>query len=159
MPRNLSALATSSVQSIETGEVFLLLLEIKHSTLTTPYRLVNNTEKIVHQGNDYIAYPFNIELAADDGDKLPEVRLTIDNVDRSLVQAIRSLSTPPEITLKLVIASQPDTVELTITDLILRAVTYDAYKITGTLYAEDILNSRFPAENIRLASGYLGIFS
>jgi len=124
----------------------------------TPYRLVNNTANVSHMGNEYTAYPFDIVFASDDGQKLPEVKLTIDNVDRSLVEAIRGLQEPPAITLKLVLASQPDTVEITISDLILRAVTYDAYSISGTLYAEDIMNSRFPAESIRLASGYTGLY-
>ena len=158
MPRSLSSTAVSSSLALETGEVWLLLLTIDHADLATPFYLVNNTESITSNLIEYIAYPFQIIMSPDDGEHLPKVQLTIDNVDRALVETIRSITDSPTVNIKLVLASQPDTVELEISDLILREVEYDAFTITGTLYADDILNSRYPEGTISLSSGYLGLF-
>ena len=154
----LSSLAIQSASAQETGEAWLLLMQISHDDLATPFYLVNNTESVTHSGTEYLAYPFNVVLSQDDGEHLPKVRLTIDNVDRALVETIRSISDSPIINIKLVLASQPDTIELEISDLILREVEYDAFQISGTLYADDILNSRYPRDNITLAAGYNGLF-
>ena len=158
MARSLSTIATQSALSIGTGEVWLWLLTIDHTDLAAPFYLVNNTESVTHSTIEYIAYPFQITLAQDDGEHLPKVKLIIDNVDRTLVETIRTINDTPDINLKLVLASQPDTIELEISDLVLREVDYDAYQITGTLYSDDILNSRFPADNITLPAGYNGLF-
>lgn len=154
----LSSVAIQSAQALQTGEAWLMLLTIDHTDLTTPFYLVNNTESITSNSVEYIAYPFQIVLSNDDGEHLPKVQLSIDNVDRALVETIRSITDSPDVDIKLVLSSQPDTVELEITDLILREVEYDAFSITGTLYADDILNSRFPADTVSLAGGFLGLF-
>lgn len=154
----LSSVAIQSAQALETSEAWLLLMEIDHTDLAEPFYLVNNTDLIIHNGVDYLAYPFNVILSQDDGEHLPKVRLTIDNVDRALIETIRSISDSPSVNIKLVLSSQPNTIELEISDLILREVEYDAFTITGTLYADDILNSRYPRDNITLAAGYNGLF-
>ena len=154
----LSSLAIQSAQSLSTSEVWLLLLEIDHAELAEPFYLVNNTVSIIHLFQEYIAYPFNIVLATDNGETLPKVKLAIDNVDRALVETIREISDSPSVNIKLVLSNQPDAIELEITDLVLREVEYDAFSISGTLYADDILNSRYPADNITLAAGYNGLF-
>jgi len=155
---SLSSVAIQSAQALETSEVWLLLMEIDHTDLDDPFYLVNNRESVTHDGTEYLAYPFSVVLSQDDGEHLPKVRLTIDNVDRALVETIRSISDSPSVNIKLVLASQPDTIELEIADLILREVEYDAFSITGTLYADDILNSRYPRDKITLAAGYMGLF-
>lgn len=158
MPRNLSSRARTAALSLESSEAWLVLLEIHHPTITTPFRVVRNTEAVTSKGVKYYAYPFDIVLGEDDGEHLPEVSLTIDNVDRALVETIRTLAESPTVILKLVLASQPDVVELEITGLVLREVEYDAYAITGRLYADDILSMRHPADLITPASGYRGLF-
>jgi len=155
---SLSSVAIQSAQALETGEAWLLLLTINHSDLGSPFYLVNNTEQIVSNSIIYLAYPFQITLSPDDGEHLPKVGLSIDNVDRALVETIRSISESPEVTIQLVLSSQPDTVELEITDLVLREVEYDSFQISATLYADDLLNSRYPTDNTTLAAGYKGLF-
>lgn len=155
---SLSSTAMQSAQALETSEVWLLLMEIDHADLATPFYLVNNTEAITHDGQSYTAYPFTVVLSQDDGQHLPKVQLTIDNVDRTLIETVRTISDSPSVNIKLVLASQPDTIEIEISDLILREVEYDAFTISGTLYADDILNSRYPRDKISLAAGYNGLF-
>lgn len=158
MPRNLSNTAILSAQNTETDEVWLVLMEINHENLDSPIYLVNNTKNIVSNGNEHIAYPFNIVLGEDDGEKLQTVKLTFDNVDRLLVETIRTIDDSPDITISIVLASDPHYEEIKITDLKLRQIEYDAFTISGTLYADDILNQRWPKDQITLAAGYYGLF-
>src|SRR5579885_2175455 len=88
--RALSLAARQAVNAQETGEVFLLLLTLDHDELAAPIRVVNNTVDIVSRGNTYIAYPFQLELPAEDADQISSVRLSIDNVDRTIVQSLRA---------------------------------------------------------------------
>ena len=148
MSRSVSATFQAAVNAQETSEVFLVLLEIYHADIGPPTTLyfVNNYEDVVSNGNTYTGFPFGINLPADIDDRLPEVQLSIDNIDRSIISEIRGLSGPPTITLKVILASTPNTIEAGPFDLTLRRVDYDAYTITGTLEVEDILNEPYPGD-------------
>ena len=157
--RQLSTAALNSMfDGTESEAVWLVLLTIDHATLTSPFHLVANTEDITSNGDLFTAYPFEVTLSPDDGTKLPEVQLTIDNVNRLLVETIRVMTSPPKVTLTVVLAAQPNVAEIEIKNMILRNVNYNAYSITGTLYADDILNARFPEGDISLSTGYRGQF-
>ena len=156
--RQLSPLAIQATQDLETGEAFLYLLVISHPTLVEPWRLVNNTGNVTSLGHEYTAFPFSIVLGDDTGDELPKISLVIDNIERGLVEMIRSQVDPPELAVTLVLASQPD-VELSKNEnMTLRELSFDAFTISGTLFSDDIMNSRYPAHTVSLAGGYLGLF-
>ena len=57
MSRSITTTAMREVYASETGAVFLTLLQIIHSTITTIY-LVNNMVDVVYDGVTYTAYPF-----------------------------------------------------------------------------------------------------
>lgn len=139
MPRTLSNTALASLNAAETGEVWLVLLTITNPGITT-IRVVNNTEDITSRGNVYQAFPFEIELPGQDPDSPASARLRIDNVDKRIVEAVRSISTPPNITIEVILASQPDTVEIAYADLTLRSVEYDADSVRGELTFESIFS-------------------
>lgn len=150
--RVLSAPATAALVAEETDEVFLILVKIDHADLDQPIRVVNNIEEIVSGGETYVGLPFEVELP-DEGDRPGEARLSVDNVDRRIVEAIRTISTPPSVTIKVVLASQPDTIEYQLDGLTMRDVSYDAATVQGYLRYEDlssenvadmIVPSRFP---------------
>lgn len=137
--RNLSFKAVQSMQATSTAEVWLLLLTIYHHSLSVPIYLVNNNENIVSRGITFIGLPFDVDLPNEDQDAPGAARLTVDNVDRTIMDAIRAMDVPPTVAIEVVLASQADTVELGMYDLVLRNVNYDATKITGSLQWEDIL--------------------
>ncbi len=156
--RPLSPRAIQATQDLETGEVFLYLLTISHSTLPVPWTLVNNTEDVTSNGIVYTAFPFSVVLGDDTGEELPKVALVIDNIERGLVEMIRSQVEPPDISITFVLASEPD-IELSKGEhMTLRELSFDAFTISGTLFSDDIQNSRYPAHTISLAGGYLGLF-
>lgn len=155
--RILSQRAATAVVAEETSEVFLVLVKIEHEDLDKPIRVVNNLLPITRTEGDveveYIALPFEIELP-DEGDRPGDARLAVSNVDRKIVEALRSIQTRPDVEIRVVLASQPDIVELELTGLKLGDATYDAGVVQGYLRYEDLAvepvadsltPSRFPA--------------
>lgn len=139
-PRALTPAAVRALTAQETGEVFLMLVTIAHPNLTPTLYFVNDTVDLVSRGNTFLGWPFQLALPEEREDSLPTVQLQIDNVDRQIMQGIRALTTAPTVTLEVVLASSPDTVEAGGFNFTLRGVDYDALVITGTLAPEDILN-------------------
>ena len=151
-----SAVAQAAVNASSTDVAFWFLLTITPGS-GAPIRFVNNRTDVSSRGETFMAYPFSAVLPTDDDQRVPTVRLTIDNVDRAIVEAIRAQSTPPAVKLEVVTSTYPDIVEKVIDFLYLRSVDYDALTITGTLEARGILNQRFPKESYT-ASIFPGIF-
>ena len=133
-----------------------MLLQTTHPNLPEAIRVVNNNENVTSGGNVYIAYPFEIELPGEDSDQPPLARLRIDNVDRLLVATVREIATPPQITIRVVLASQPDTIEMEFQGLTMRNVTYDAATISGELVFEQILVE--PVATVMTPSKFPGAF-
>jgi hypothetical protein len=147
MPRALSTAAITSAFNQEGGDaVFLTLLEIDRVTdLLDPIRVVNNLQNVTHGGHTYLACAFGIALPAEQDDGAPQqVRLRIDNVDRAIVEGIRLLTGPPTVTLTVVLAATPDTIEAGPFVMTLRDTEYDALEVSGALASDDILGDSFP---------------
>lgn len=126
----------------QTDEVDLAIIEIDHADLASPLRFVNNTENITSGGDEYLAAGFDIKLPDDDG----HTTISVCNIDRVMVQTIRSISSRPTITLSVVLASDPDTVELGPYVMELADVVFDAFVITGTLTFDDFLDEPYPGD-------------
>lgn len=154
--RTLSPVAIDAANRPQTGEIFLVLLTIRHPTLNDDIRVVNNNEDIVSNGRAYIAYPFEIELPGEDAEQPPMARLRIDNVDRLLVATIREILTPPTAKIQVVLASQPNTVEIEFDGLTLRNVVYDASTISADLAFEQIMVE--PVATMMTPSKFPGLF-
>lgn len=141
----------------ETGDVFLALLIIAHDDISPSIRVVNNTQDITSNGNVYTAFPFDIELPDAQESGTPRARLTIDNVSREIAQSIRSISSPPTITIQIIRAAAPDTIELTWAATTLRNIKWDFTKMSGDLLFEGIEVEPFPAGQFSPAS-FPGLF-
>lgn len=152
----MSTAATESINAEQSDEVWLILLEITHPSLVTPIRVVNNTQNIVSNGNTYLASAFTLSLP-DDVQGLSYVQLEIDNVDRLIVDTIRALATPPSVSLSVILADTPDSVEFGPHQMTVSDVDYDASTVKGTLIYEDLLNEPFPGRSFDKAN-YPGLF-
>jgi hypothetical protein len=111
-----------------------------------PLRVVNNTEDIISRGNTFLACGFEIILPTDDGETMPNVKLTIPNADREIIEWIRGFPTAPALMMEIILSNELDIVERSIDWMRLVNVTYDALQITGTLAVENVLSSGFPGE-------------
>ena len=147
MSRTLSTAIKTELYKQQTGESFLFLLEIDHDDLDTPLRFVNNTENVTSNSDVYTAFPFEVSLPSDREDQLPSVTLTIDNIDRTIVETVRELTGPPTVDVSVIMASDPDTVEAGPYSFTIKDANYTAEVVTFTLTFEDILNEAFPGDS------------
>lgn len=157
MSRNLSTSAINAMNAAQTGDVFLTLLTLDHASLDTPIRVVNNNEDITSNGNTFIAYPFEIIWADDRQDAPPRAKLSIDNVDRILIETIRSITSAVNVSVQIVRDADPDTIEAEIENLLLKNITGNTYVIEGDLISNQFLTEGFPAHRFA-PHNFPGIF-
>ena len=155
--RTFSPVLLRALFSESTREVLLALLKIDHPNLVTPIRVVNNLQPITSQGYTWAAFPFEITLPGEAEDELPVMTLRIDAVDRQIITAVRNLQGAPDITLDLIVASQPDVVEVSFVGFKLKNVSYDNLTVEGELRLEEILSEPSPAHAMT-PFGFPGLF-
>lgn len=145
--RQISQAAMQAILAQQTAEVFVPCLKIDHADFANPIRLAMNTEKLARSDGDYMPYAFQINLPDQRDDTLPQVTLTVDNTDLEVNDAIRTIQGPPTITMDVVMASSPNTVEVGPFVYNLQSVQADANTIQGVLgFEEGVLSQQVPAQ-------------
>ena len=157
LPGLLSESFLRSAFSQETDEVWLILLTLSHPDLTDDIRVVHNPETITSRGQDYIGFAFDLTLPSDTEDRAPVAELRIDNVSLEIAQAVRSISSAPTVTIEIIRAADPNTVEISLTGFTLRNVRWDALAVSGSLALDDISIEPYPAGSFTPAS-FPGLF-
>lgn len=145
MPRQLSQNALAGLYASTTDEVYLVLATIRHEPTASLLRVVNNTTDIVSRGMHFVAYPFTLTLPSESGTEIGTAIFEIDNVEQLLIDTLRAATSAPRVDIEVVLAANPDLVEIASTDMALRQVNWDASSIKGQLQNDDILSQRFPA--------------
>jgi hypothetical protein len=145
MSRNTSLIFRQAVYGEETGEAFIILLELSNPGLSQPIRVSSDSVDTTHNGNTYVAFPFDIALPDDTDENTPTARLTIDNVSREIVQAVRTVTGAVNVNIKIVLASDTETVEAEFPDFQLRDVRYNVLTVEGSLNIEQFAQEPFPA--------------
>lgn len=151
--RNLSNDALRNIFEDDSDDIFYVLLTVDPDEEgVEPVRVYNSQETengeprvIIHNGYEFIAYPFKINLPGEGIDTSTEITLTIANVDRSITDAIRKYSKPMLITLEVVLSSHPEITEAGPFNMKLVSIKGDALTIEGTIIADRFLNEAFPA--------------
>lgn len=142
----------------ETGEAVLALLTMDHPNLSDPLRFTSDAQMTTSRGNDYLAYPFDIVLPSEEEEEVSSVQLQIDNVDREIVKQVRGLSGPLDVTLEVVLASDPDNVQVGPIDFELSKVTYNRLVVKGKLSFENLKQEAFPKDRFT-PEDFPGLFS
>ena len=145
--RTLSSAAQAAVLGAQTGEAFIVLLTLSHPSMAAPIRVTSDAVATVSNGATHEPYPFEIQLPQERDDQLAGARLVIDNLDRSIVMALRNLTSAPTVSMSVVLGSSPDTVEAGPFDYTLKNASYDVLTVEGELSFEDILNEGFPGQS------------
>ena len=116
MPKEYSAQYKSTLAEVNAPEAPLILLEIDHTELSEPVRVVNDTQDLTSNGNLYIGFPFRCVLPDDFENQLPKARLSVDNVSRDLMYWIETTGGGQDstATFKQVLRSNPDVIEWSI---------------------------------------------
>lgn len=130
-----------SINATDSDEVVLHLLIIDHADLPEPIRVVNNTENVTHQGNEYIGVPFAITLPDQQEQGASKASITVDNVGRTLTDWLEVSSGGVGATVEIIeiISSDPDHVQANF-KLNLSDVNMTVSEVSGTLSYTDIFN-------------------
>ncbi|MFO1038157.1 MAG: DUF1833 family protein [Geminicoccaceae bacterium] len=145
MARSLSSVMARALAGQETAEIPLVLLTIEHPELTPALRLVRNTVDIVSRGESFTAFACDVTLPDDVEGVSPRASLLLDNTSLELVEMIRSLRQTPEVTIELVLASSPDTVEVAWRAFVVEEARWDARTIELPLQLVETQLEQIPA--------------
>lgn len=129
-----SVAATEALFAQETGEVFLQLVEITGAGLPEPLRFAHNTQPIVSQGRRFDPAKFSFSIPTGKVGGSAKAELSISNVDRRPVEAVRSISTPLVLVGWVIRATAPDAIESGPFAFTLRRVSWNAKTLRGELY-------------------------
>lgn len=122
----------------------LALLTIEHPDISPAVHVVNALDDITSVGQEFTAYPFDLELPSSPEQGPPRARIRIDNISGEIVEALRAVASPPTVTLQLILQASPDTVESEHRDFRLTGVSWDAMSVEGDLTREDLMREPFP---------------
>jgi hypothetical protein len=123
------------------GDAPVTLLEITHSLLVTPVRVVNDNQDIVSSGVTFTAFGFSLTLPDDISQQIPRARITLDNVGRELTQWIDASQggRGAQVRVMQVMRNTPNVLEFDIT-LDLLNVRQNLLQISGELGFDNTLN-------------------
>jgi hypothetical protein len=167
--RTPSALFRQAAYAPETSEVPVLLITVEHNDIIdTPIRISTDNgfeNEIDGQRvlgtlcvDDFFVYcPVSITLPDDTDDTISSATIEVDNVDRSIMAAIRTITSPPTVTIKIVLASTPNTIEASFDNFKLSSVDADAMTISGKLSLGNFLGEPYPGGSM-LPSNFPGLF-
>ena len=144
--RTLSTRAIAQANALNGTDVWLVLLTVDHPTFPAPYRFVRNNEDVVSRGETFTAYAFDMTLAVDDGETMPQVSITIDNVTGDMIEVFRGAQGTPYVSIEIVLHTQPDIIEMSLYDMKFDSVTIDQFQVSGNLVAVNLMDTAFPSD-------------
>lgn len=131
-----------TVYAQETDNVFIVLLTFTSDELSEPIYISNdpyellptaNVRGVVSNGIEYIHIPFDIKLPKDDRTGVVTSKLVIDNVSRSLIQTVRSISEAVNVKIQVVLSNNVDYVEIKYDHFKLTDVEYNVMEVSGNI--------------------------
>lgn len=152
----------------ETDVAIVVLLTIASPELTDAIRVCNipvekfsdlgeNVYGCISNGQRYLFLPFDISLPQDDKTGAVTAKLTIDNVNRQIVQYARQTKQALNITIQLVLSNNLDYVEFEFKDFKLTNVNYNGFQVSGNLSVDYLGLEPFPQGRFT-PSGFPGLF-
>ena len=167
MSRTVSLTLRTALNAEQTGETTIFLITVVHPSLGTPLRFSSDpTTRLtvdplqygtVSRGNTYNFLPIGLVMPDDSDQTPPAMKLVLDNVMRDAIPLLRSISTPATVTIEMVLASAPDTVEVAWTGFDLVNVDYNDGSISADLTINALVTEPYPAGSFT-PSGFGGLF-
>lgn len=143
-----------------TDEAWLILAQIDHASLAPPIRLARNTQNVTHGGETYVRFPFEVTLPDETSDRMAVGKIEIDDIGEfedpetgetktigDIVKAI-PVGDTVTVTLTIVLASDPELVEMGPMAFTLRNVRGDALTVSGDLHFEDLMGEPYPCDSM-----------
>lgn len=147
MSRVLSQAAVASAFAQTTAQVWVILLRIyKPAAPAANYYYVNDWTNATYGGNTYTAWPFEVALPESGDGRPPDLKLKIDNVDRTLIAVLRAQTAPVYAYISVGMASggAVSAIEAGPFMFTMREISYDALSIEATLTYERVYDEQFP---------------
>ncbi len=144
--RDLSTKLKKEIFSEVSADPFLLLIRLNHESWEDKIYIVNNNEPIISQGKEYIPFPVNVKLPPDDENSERSIEITFDNVGLDYIAKFRSVSTPIKAEMEMILASEPDEVQVDIGQMVVMDINYNQSTIQARLLMDDFLNSELYSE-------------
>lgn len=166
MPRNLSPAAKAAIFAQTTHEAFIMLVTISHPSFTDDIRVASDPYEllplagvrgVISRGDEFMYLPFSLNMPTQDDTGVARAQISIDNISREIVSAVRQADSAISITMEVVLASDPDSVEGALNDFRLQSVNYDAFTVTGDISVDYFDLEAFPARKFSPAD-FPGLF-
>lgn len=157
MSQNLSPELIAQLFKATSEDPLLTLITLSHSSWASDRWFVNNTEAVISNGLTFVPFPMRITLPVDDGETVRSVAIEFDNVSLTLVDDIRAVTTPINVTLQMVLASIPNDIQMSIEELRIGNISYDRAKVSAKLYMDNFLSSAVTSEKYS-PTNFPGIF-
>lgn len=139
----------------ESSDPFLTLLTLSGPSFN--YYLVNNTVDVFSNGQTFTAFPMKVRLPTDDGESAREFQIDMDNASLLLIRSLRAVTDPIECRIDMILASMPDVIQMSVTDLLIRSITYDEKKVSAKIVMDNFLTVAMTSERYT-PSLYPGMF-
>jgi len=153
--RNVSSAFKIAAAAENTHEVFVTLLTMSNASFTDDIRVCDDptvqvlpiagVPGVVSEGLEYIYCPFTCTLPAQNDSGVAQAQITVDNVGEELMGPVRTATTAINVTMRIVLASQPDVVDFLADNFRLESVDYDALTVSGNLSMEYYELEPYPA--------------
>jgi len=111
---------------------------------------------VVSRGNDFIFLPMEVTFPQAD-DAAPRARITLHDITREAMPLVRAVTSAPSVLLELVLASAPDTVEMSVSGLSLSVISYSRDTISADLVADNLALEPFPSHTF-VPANFPGLF-
>lgn len=152
----------------ETDVIIIVLLTLSTPELPETVRICSSPiEKFSDLGENvygctsnnerYLFLPFQISLPQDDKTGAVSAKLSIDNVNRQIVQYAREAKNSINVDIQVVLSNNLDYKELEYTGFKLTNVKYDAFTVSGNLSVDYLGLEPFPQGRFT-PSGFPGLF-
>ncbi|MBA5776299.1 DUF1833 family protein [Stappia sp. F7233] len=155
--RDIDPSARRELDRQESAETLLVFLTIRHANLPEDVRVVSDPVDYVLDGNTFQGFMFDIQLLSDT-DAPPTTRLTLQNVDERIGDAILSVPTRARLDFEVIAASQFDLTQnprvplatpvqriYAARHLALTDVDGDVLQLSGTIRSYDYTQEAWPA--------------
>ena len=155
MSRTLSMNLRSALHAQEMGIVPIVLVKIEHEDLgPNPFLFSSDPTEMLQDdplmygtrsgGKIWYFVPFSFVMPDERADTAPTQRLIIENIDRTMVELLRSTTTPAKVTCYIVMSNDPDVVEIEGVAFDLSSAAYDAQQIEMTLTVDSLVTEPYP---------------
>ena len=147
MSRTISDAFRTAIYAQHTGEslaVFITFNLVLADNSTETRRIVNQPGGLTKGGEDYDYHPMGIKLPSSAPGQTPKARLSIDNVDRTLVTALRT-AVSYTVDIELGLASDPETVEVGFYGIDAGGLNWEIPTAVVDLVRQDARREPFPA--------------